>query len=272
MPDTAGPVYFTDEALAHISRVVPLAAPPERVALLPEILQVWAKEDLRGHLSRETRTASRKREKQLRSIGVLARQLLKAMGALDRHGCAKMLLKPHMDSAGTNPWAIDMTAAEQQRDYALEWLRDVAKTFNALETSSHPKGQRPPHKRTRHYLIMCDLAAIFGLVSGEQATRRVDFDTNTTYGPFWEFAKSVWLVIFENNRGLSYAMRVWAEEMGRQQKLADAAVHEATCVLSRNLFDWERDAIELRVREHSNFAHNIQFRHPALWRKLRTSQ
>jgi len=85
MPENSGRIYFTDEALAHISTVLPSAAPPERVALLPEILQVWAKEDLHEHLSRESRAASRKRERQLQSIGALSKRLLKAIAALAEH-------------------------------------------------------------------------------------------------------------------------------------------------------------------------------------------
>jgi hypothetical protein len=99
-----------------------------------------------------------------------------------------------------------------------------------------------------------------------------DFNTNNTYGPFPKFAGSVWIRVFGDSRGLSYALRVWDDEMGRQKKLAKAAVDQAMSLLSRDLSDRERYVIEARFREYSPFVFNMKFRHPRLWRKLRTLQ
>jgi len=132
-----------------------------------------------------------------------------------------MALKPQMRRAGTSLWKTDITAAKQRRDGAISWLVDLAEIFNGSESESAngKKPKPPPDKATRYYLVMLDLAAIFELVSGEEPRRRVDFDSGKTYGPFADFAAGVWLVVFGNIRGLSYAVRVWADEMTRQRKL-----------------------------------------------------
>ena len=50
----SGPVEFTDKALADIAAVLPTETPPERVALLSELLRFWSVEELHEHISRES--------------------------------------------------------------------------------------------------------------------------------------------------------------------------------------------------------------------------
>jgi len=244
---------------------------PDRVALLPEILRAWADEDLREHLSLEGRVAKRQREKRLRSVGARAQKLIKAIEALDHTGFFDSALEPQMRRAGTSLLKTEITAAKRRRDGAISWMVDLAEVFNGseYESANGKKRKPPPDKATRYYLVMLDLGAIFELVSGEEPRRRVDFDSGKTYGPFADFAAVVWLVVFGNIRGLSYAVRVWADEMTHQRKLAEAAVSEATSLASRDLSVAERDAIENRFGAYSSFVANIQFRHPDLWRRIR---
>jgi hypothetical protein len=65
---------------------LPPAAPPERVALLPEILRAWAEEDLREHLARKDRSADRERREKLAAVATKASHLLDAMLDLDEEG------------------------------------------------------------------------------------------------------------------------------------------------------------------------------------------
>jgi len=267
-------VQFSKDAIAAITATLPVSTDPARLALLPQILRAWAQEELREHLSREGRAAIRQREKRLRSVGARAQKLIEAIKALDHSGTFETAFKPQMRRAGTGFWETDITAAKQRRDNAISWLVDLIEIFNGSETESangkEPKP--PPDKATRHYLIILDLEAIFELVGGEVATRRVDFDSGKTYGPFSDFVASVWVQIFGNSRGLSYAVRVWADETARQRKLAETAVNEATSLASRDLSDAERDTIERRFEAHSPFVANIPSRHPDLWRNLRRTQ
>src|ERR1700747_2945317 len=107
----------------------------------------------------------------------------------------------------------------------------------------------PPDKATRHYLIILDLAGIFELISQQPPTRRVDYDSGHTYGPFADFVAQVWARIFGLSSGHSYPIRVGADEMRREQKRVEAEVARATVKLSLPLSDAEHDAIESRFRE-----------------------
>jgi hypothetical protein len=263
-------VLFSKEAIDAIAAALPSGTDPARSALLPNILCAWAEEDLHEHLSRGGRAAARVREKQLRWIGAQAQKLIDAVEALDHLGSLKAAFQPQMRRAGTGLWDTDIGAAKQRRDQAVSWLVDLAEIFDGSENEAASGGPEPD-KKTCYFLVILDLAAIFELVSGKEATRRVDPSSGKTSGPFVDFAASVWVQIFENSRGLSYGIRVWADEMSRQRKAAEAAVKEATRAISRDLSNLERDAIENRFEPCSAFEANIRFRHPDLWRKLTTT-
>jgi hypothetical protein len=121
----------------------------------------------------------------------------------------------------------------------------------------------------RDYLIVRDLAVIYEMLTEHAATRRIDFDSGTDYGPFSDFVKEIWMQIFGDKRGVSYAIRVWANEMARQRKVIEAEVAAITSEFCRPLYDRERETIESRYRETATFGANLSLRHPDLWRKLR---
>jgi hypothetical protein len=266
---TGAVTKFSKRAIDAIATTLPSSTDPARLALLPRILRAWAKEDLNEHLSRAGRAAKRQREEDLRSVGAQAQKLIEAIYALDHTAAFKTALQPQMRGAGTGLWDTDIGAAKQRRDQAVSWLVDLAVIFNGSGNDPANDEKPKPDKATRSFLVILDLAAIFELLSGKEATRREDPSSGRTYGPFADFAASVWVQIFGNSRGLSYGIRVWADEMNEQRKAAEAAVNEATRAVSRDLSDLERDAIENRFGHPSSFVANIQFRHPGLWRKLR---
>jgi hypothetical protein len=264
-------VTFPEEVIAAIGATLPPNTDPARLAVLPQMLHAWANEDLLEHLSREGRPDLRRREKQLSEVGGLTKDLIKAISLLDQRGFFEIALNSQMRRARTSSWDTDVAAGEGRRNNAISWLIDVDETFNNGGNGSENGQKPPPDKATRHYLIILDLAGIFELVSQQLPTRRVDYDSGKTYGPFADFVAQVWSRIFGQSRGLSYAIRVWADEMAREQKLAEAEVARATAKLSRPLSDTERDVVQSRFRESSPFVANLQFRHPDLWRKLRTT-
>jgi hypothetical protein len=209
---TGAVTKFSKKAIDAIATTLPSNIDPGRLALLPRILHAWAKEDLHEHLSRAGRATKRQREEDLRSVGAQAQKLIEAIDALDHTAAFKTALQPQMRRADTGLWETDLTAAKERRDSAISWLVDLifSESENRAET-----GKPYPDKKTRYFLVILDLAAIFELVAGEVATRRVHPDSGKTCGPFADFAASIWIQIFKNNRGLSYAIRVWADEMSR---------------------------------------------------------
>ena len=143
--------------------------------------------------------------------------------------------------------------------------------LTAQKKSSRTKQRQPPHKAVSYYLIVSDLAAIYEMITERPATRRVDWESGETYGPFWNFLEKVWPHIFENGDP-EYPLRVWAKEMTRQTKAIDAEIAAAIAELARPLYDVEREAIESGIKESSAFAANLNLRHPDLWRKLSRTQ
>jgi hypothetical protein len=76
----------------------------------------------------------------------------------------------------------------------------------------------PPPFRTemlKRYLVLQDLAAIYAWATRESAGRRVRTDatedSGQAYGPFWEFARTLWPMVFGSETGLDNAMKTWAK-------------------------------------------------------------
>jgi hypothetical protein len=70
------------------------------------------------------------------------------------------------------------------------------------------------------YLVLLDLAAIFQWATGVRAGRRVrtdltEEDAGKEYGPFYDFARAAWPMVFGSEKGLGHAIRTWAK--GRAQ-------------------------------------------------------
>jgi hypothetical protein len=232
------PVQFTDEALANIAAKFPAETPPERKALLPLLLRAWAKEDLREHLSREGRAVAMERRRELAAAGDRARNLLNTLEALDEHARFLLAVEPQLrhEARTSSPrWADlgltdDTEAGERRRDDALSWLRDLADAF------AKSPAKLPSDKRTRSYLVVLDLAAIFELVTCMKPTRRNNpYADSQAYGPFWEFVSRV------------------CAPLNRVRSL-DRAI---------------RDVLTFYPTEYSPFVANLQFRHPGLWQKFR---
>jgi hypothetical protein len=260
-------VQFSDEVMASIGATLPIATDPARLAALPELLRAWAAEDLREHLSWEDRTKVQWREKQLRALGAKAKDFIDTYAALDRRAVFDTAIEPQMLRDRTSPLQADVTAARRRRDCAIRWLGELVVCFNIPKNDR--KNRQPPDKLVRGYLIVRDLGAIYEMVGEEAATRRVDYNSGKDYGPFSDFVEKIWMQIFNDRRGASYAIRMWADEMARQRNAINAEIKKATSELSRPLDDKEQEAIASRFRETSTFAANLSLKHPDLWRKLR---
>jgi hypothetical protein len=263
---SAGTIHFSDESLATILAALPSSAPSERMALLPQILRAWAQEELREHLSRESRADVRKREARLQSIARQAKGLIDAFAELPPTTRFLATLRTELDR--TQQSLLDMTdasieVARRRLDHGITWLTDLAKALN------EPQPKALARVATRNHLVILDVAAIFQLVSGKQPTRQINQDTGKDYGPFWNFASAIWPAVFGSSSGLSAANKRWATEVSRQRKLANAAASEATHLLGRDLTCTQWCAVDRRFGHYSTFVANLQFRHPDLWQKLR---
>jgi hypothetical protein len=228
-------VQFADEDLTSIAAVLPPEAAPERVALLPELLRAWAAEDLGEHLSLEGRAIHRQRSARLAAVGKAAGRLIDAVRKLDEEGQFEIACGPQMQrefAIGEPRWARTAGGGLtiSRRGSAGATRRWLGCLVDAL---GEPEWRPPPDKRTRSYVVVLDLWAMFEILTCTEATRRID--SSKPYGPFWDFLTSVC-------RSLP------------QMRSLDRAI---------------RDVMTNSAREYSAFIANLQFRHPELWQKLR---
>jgi len=207
--DTVHP--FSEDALELIKASLPAGIDPRRLDLLPLILAQWWVHHLPEHLSRESRATVRKRYNHLTKIGKCATDLRQALEAIDQHGrswIAQEIGREEESSlfSVSREKLADMNERLKQEDDFLGKI--TAATQRLIEEDKRGSG-RP--RNIRAYLVMMDLAAIFGWLTGRKAAREVDRSNGKEIGPFWHFAAAVWPHVFGRDRyGLSSAMKNWA--------------------------------------------------------------
>ncbi|MGH7092268.1 MAG: hypothetical protein ACREFB_01875, partial [Stellaceae bacterium] len=69
--------------LRCVVAALPPQTPAERAVLVPKLLRAWVAEDLKQHLMREGRTATKRRQERLTKIGGQARNLVEKIRGLD---------------------------------------------------------------------------------------------------------------------------------------------------------------------------------------------
>jgi len=224
---------FDERAVEQIRASLPKGIDQRRLDLLPRVLNEWSRTDLREHLSRESRATVRERYDQLSKIGTRANDLRQALEAIDQRGKSWIAQEIGREE-GTPLFSVSRERVAEMKERLKDeddFLRKLATATARLidELDESLSGRRP--RNIRAYLVMMDLAAIFEWLTGGKAARGVDRTDHTESGPFWRFAESVWPVAFGATRGLTAAMKKWAE--------------------ARNVY-----------HEHSSFLYNLAMRRP----------
>jgi hypothetical protein len=207
---------LTNEQIVALVSALPDCKSPHRRALLPRILEEWSQIDLLEHLSRAAPKQIRAERRQLERLARQADELAQAFSALDldcRFAVAGRLLQPNADTARIGP----SFRSTQRMDRILEncpaRLRRLAAGATQVANDWVPTPMR--EGMLKRYLVLQDLAAIFEWATGSRAGRRVrteDHDyAGEEYGPFWNFARMAWPMIFGSDQGLSNAIRRWAK-------------------------------------------------------------
>jgi hypothetical protein len=201
---------------------------------LPLILEEWGRVDLSKHLARKTPEQLRKEQRQLEQIAKLTRELRVALADLDP--TARFVLANQLAAIVRGPEAdaaSDLKIGRERRLQRLErhQLECLAQAAEATANRWIPLPFR--HTTVVQYLVLQDLAAIFEYVTGAAASRRVRGEDHPEagkdYGPFWGFAAVAWRIIFGSNKGLSAALKRWAEARHRYDEaspvIANLALH-----------------------------------------------
>jgi hypothetical protein len=188
------PTRFTDAAANEIMEALRPSAIPERLQLLPEILAAWSERGLLDLLSLDDRETHRARAEQLQLVSEAATNLIRVVRKLDERGRFEIACRARLHAQGflEERWDLAIArgapeiiiAAERHRDEVLSWLANLTKALSV------PEPKPPPGKRTRSYLVVLDLAAVFEFVTGKRPTRHNTHYQGTSQrltGPFWKF-------------------------------------------------------------------------------------
>jgi hypothetical protein len=223
-PPTAG--RLADDALRTIVAALPPNGVPERLILLPRLLREWADRDLLDHFCRERSATLRAREKRLQAVARSAKTLREAMANLEGADVFTLALEIAIRKTGSTLLEVEqseITKAQEQLTRARRWLPELADAYGPRQRQASSRG-RP--RNAVSYLVMLDLEAIFEFATGTTAERRVHGkdhpDYGGEYGPFWDFARTSWAVIFGSATGLPAAMKSWAtarSEFGERSPL-----------------------------------------------------
>lgn len=186
---------------------------PERIALLPRILEQWISEHLEEHLSRPTPGENLAQDKHHTAVINAAQELETALGGLigdDSYNLALRTLGWPVKSA-----LLDITPAQiRGANRKLAALKRYVKCLATADTSM-PWRKRGAPLKVAAYLIMLDIQVIYEYLAGAPAKRMVHNkdhgDAGKEYGPFWDFALAVWIGLHDSQSGLPSAIRNWAE-------------------------------------------------------------
>jgi hypothetical protein len=103
--------------------------------------------------------------------------------------------------------------------------RGITATISAAAAQPLYKPGRGQPRNIVAELVLQDLAALFEYVTGLRATRRVDRTgekAGKETGPFLNFAKAVWPVIFGSDVGLLSQLREWDVYGGKKSMVISA--------------------------------------------------
>jgi hypothetical protein len=200
MANDAPPV-FDDRVIRLIVASLPKRVDPRRLELLPQVLREWSSNELLAHLSREPPAVVKERAERVKAVGDRARDLLKALEAID----------------DVDQWEIADKMLREEEHLRLKMMVQRIKEekgFLIKLAAAAPKAWKrrrghPPNDTA--YLVMKDAAAIFEWCTKSEAKREVDRVSHEEIGPFFQFVVAIWPVIFgKGDDGVSATIKKWA--------------------------------------------------------------
>jgi hypothetical protein len=212
---------FTECDIGRIIRSLPERVDPKRVELLPLLLCDWARVELRWHPPRTPLPALRRRRERLKKVAEKAADLLQALDQLEGLDRWELVAQLGIAEGLTLLKAVRNEHNKQRLD---EW-RSLIVTISAAAAQPLYRPRKGQPRKIVAQLVLRDLAALFEYVTGLRATRRVDRTGEAAgkeTGPFLNFAKAVWPVIFGDDLGLLSQLREWGADGSRKSLLISA--------------------------------------------------
>jgi hypothetical protein len=222
---------FSAQIIKSIAESLPEPVCDRRCELLPQILREWSRNDLKRHLSMDSRTIIKERIERLELVRECARELSQAFDSIDQTG-RNIIVSEMLRAKGRS---LDDTSRSElaelysrldQESYFLTELAAIAPKKTRKLGSGRPRNYAA-------YLVLLDAAAIFEWFTGKKAARGVHRRDATETGPFFRFASVLWPLVFGKGiQGLPAAMKNWAQARSRYHEesglIANIAYRHAT--------------------------------------------
>jgi hypothetical protein len=182
--------------------------------LLPQILREWAHGDLPNHFSEESTATRRQRRARLAKVGKIATSLLRATEDLDELDRWDLAVLVGIAEGQSFLQAIGNERNRRRLDQERDFIATIA--VAAGKPLSRPSRGQP--RNIPVYLVTQDLAAIYEYLTQNEATRIVDRTSHAECGPFYDFARAIWPVVFgQGDDGLAAAIRNWSPWRRREK-------------------------------------------------------
>jgi hypothetical protein len=206
------PTEFTDRHIRLIQSSLPPSTDPERIELLPALLREWARAYLPEHFAGIPLPVLARQRRRLEKVAKRATALIASLDeleGLDRWELVDRLGR--VEGLGTLTLDYDENRIENKRRVD-EW-RSLTAVIAAAAAQPVWKPNEAHPRNIVAQLVLQDLAALFEYFARRPARRVVDRHTHKERGPFLDFARAVWPVVFVNGDfGLSSQLRVWADD------------------------------------------------------------
>jgi hypothetical protein len=164
----------------------------------------------------------------LEKLALQSNQLAKTLSKLDldcRFSIARRLLQPAANARAIGPSWQSARRMDRFLEECPARLQQLARAAEQTAGDWVPLPLRPA--MLSRYLVLHDLAAIFQWATGVRAGRRVrtdlSDDAGEEYGPFYDFTRAVWPIIFGSEKGLGHAIRTWAKRRAQHREKSQAA-------------------------------------------------
>jgi hypothetical protein len=208
---------FSNQQLGKLVSALPDCTSRHRRAVLRRILKEWSQRDLEEHLSEAEARQVRAERRQLEKLGRQADVLAQTLSVLDldcRFAIASQLVQPGANTRTIGPGFRPVKRMDRFVEKCPARLRQLARAAALTADVWTPPPLRA--ETLRRHLVLQDFAAIFEWATGLRAGRRVrtdvsEDDAGKEYGPFYDFARAVWPMIFGSEKGLGNAIRTWAK-------------------------------------------------------------
>ena len=200
---------FSAQTKKDIAGSLPAPICERRRELLPLILDDWGRNELRRHLSLDSRAMIRLRIQRVDRVRRCANELCLALNAA---GDERTIIEAEMFQ-GVDGRRLENISRSEWADLTRRFAEEII--FLTKLAAVDPKRISrlgPGHPRNyAAYLVLCDAASIFRWYTGKKAARGVHRSCGTETGPFFRLASALWPVVFGRGiRGLPAAMKNWA--------------------------------------------------------------